>query len=141
MLIVLASLGILLWLGGIGLDFLVLVILLVLFSIFGLQFLMLGGIRLLLIYVLERAFVVVLCLISLVLISFLTPLMFVSGIRRFYEVSWSVVFGMVSYLVRLVVKLFLVVFVVVLMVMVTCFGNVLTLLSLRLLKILSFMIS
>ena len=91
----LVFLGTLLGLDGIVRGFLVFVILLVLFSIFGLLFLTLGGIRLLLIYALVGAFVVALCLIFLVHISFLTPLMSVSGTRRFCVVSWWVVFGMV----------------------------------------------
>ena len=116
-------------------------ILLVLFSIFDLHSLMLGGIGLLLIHVLGGAFVVVFCLIFVVRISFLVPLMFVSVIRCFYVVSWSVVFGMVSCLVKFVVRLFFVASVVVLMVMAICFGNVLTLFLWRFAKILSFTIS
>ena len=91
------------------------VILLVLFSIFGLLFLTLGGIRLLLIYALVGAFVVALCLIFLVHISFITPLMFRERDKALLR---SIMVGAVWNGSCLV----------------TCFGNVLTLLLLRFLK-------
>ena len=116
-------------------------ILLVLFSIFGLLSMMLGGIRFLLICVLGGASMEVLWLIFVVRISSLILLMFVSVIRCFYVVSWLAVFGMASCLARFVVRSFFVAFVVVLMVMVTCFGSVLIPSSLRFENILSFTIS
>ena len=68
---------------------------LVLFSILGLLFLMLGVIRLLVIFVGVKVFVVVPCWIFMALFSSLTLLMFESEIRVCFVVSWLAVSGMV----------------------------------------------
>ena len=116
---------------------------LVLFSTSRLLFLMLGVTRLLLIFVVVRVFVVVLCWIFMALCSSLILLMFGKEIRLCFAASWLVVYGMVCFLVGCVVRRFLVGSVVFLFLtmMVTFFGIALFLLSLRFLKILSFMIS
>ena len=113
---------------------------LALFSISRLLFLMLGVTRLLLIFVGGRVFEVGLFWTFMVLCSSLILLMFENEIRHCFVASWWVVSGMVSFLVGFGIRFFLVGSVVRQMVMVTCFGNVPFLLSLRSVKILSFMI-
>ena len=93
----LGSLGVLLFLVGIGLVCLYLVWLLVRFSIFGLPFLMLGVIRYPWIFVLGRVFGVALFWMFLAPCSSLTLTMFGRETRHCFEVCLLGEFGMVFY--------------------------------------------
>ena len=84
----------LLWLG-LGLVCPSLVIWVALFNIFKLLFLMLGGTRLQLIFVVGRVFEEGPCWIFIALCSSLTLLMFGKGIRVYFGVFWLAVFGKV----------------------------------------------
>ena len=129
-----------LWLG-LDLVCLYLVIWLALFSISRLLFLMLGVTKFLLIFVAVRVFVVGLFLTFMVLCSSLILLLFEKEVRPCFAPLRLVGFGKVFSLVVSAVGMFLVGSVGLLTMIVTCFGVVIFLLSLRFVKILSFMIS
>ena len=125
-------------LGWDRLVYLYLVWLMVQFSIFGLQFLMPGGIRYPWICVLGKVFGVAHFLIFLAPCSSLTLTMFGREIRHCFEVCLLGVYGMIFCWERLGILMFLVGFVVGMIMMGIYFGNALFHLWLRYVKILNF---
>ena len=133
--------GVLISLLELDLGCLLLVIWLDPFSISRLLFLMLGVIRLQLIFAEGKAFGVDRCWMCMALCSFLILLMVEKEIRLCFKASWFGVSGIVFFLVEFEARLCHVGFVGRQMVMVIYFGNVPFLLLLRFVKILNFMIS